>query len=74
MKGIKDSTISDICNAAGLEVGVYFIVQNQIFYCHISLKLWENTTKFTQRIFASKFSKGKLQNFVNSKKIVNYKF
>ena len=42
-------------------VGVYFIVISlyKSIHCRINFKLRQNTAKFVERIFASKFSKGK---------------
>ena len=56
-------------------VGVYFtvILLYRSIHCRISLKLRQNTEKFDEIIFASKFSKGKSQNFVNSEDMVTYK-
>ena len=42
-------------------VGVYFTVISlyKSIHCRINFKLRQNTAKFVERIFASKFSKGK---------------
>ena len=44
-------------NAAGIASA--FILLYKSFRCHKNVKLWQNTANFVNRIFASKFSKGK---------------
>ena len=58
-------------NAAGIIASTYILLYKS-FHCHKNLKLSQNTAKFVKRIYASKFSKGKYQNFVNSEETVTY--